>query len=73
MSSSPLSWIKTSSLSMSISRMLSMTTIRLPWSPFKMWFKSVVFPELWNNRFERRRVSMISSDRCDGSKALEAE
>ena len=26
-----------------------------------------------NNRFERRRVSMISSDRCDGSKALEAE
>jgi hypothetical protein len=24
----------------------SMTTMRLPWSPFKMWFSSVVLPDL---------------------------
>ena len=37
----------TSSLSMSTSpNSFSMTTMRLPWSPFKMWFSSVVLPDL---------------------------
>ena len=47
MFSSPLSSKATSSLSISISpNSFSMTTIRLPWSPLRMWLRRVVLPDL---------------------------